>query len=58
MTKEEFKQARKMLFFSQEALADEWGISSRSVRRWEDGTTPISPLAVYAMDLMIKKAGI
>jgi hypothetical protein len=38
MTPEQFKDARKALCYSQQALADEWGMGGnggRTIRRWE-----------------------
>ena len=52
MTKEQFKDARRSLMFSQQALADEWGMGAnggRTIRRWESGERPISPIAIYAL---------
>lgn len=57
MTKDEFKDARKALGYSQQALADEWGMGSnggRTIRRWEAGERPLSPVAAYAIALMLK----
>ena len=57
MTKEEFKEARRALCYSQQALADEWGMGSnggRTIRRWEAGERPLSPVAVYAITLMME----
>tara|TARA_R110000744_G_scaffold141401_1_gene252797 strand:+ start:1827 stop:2018 length:192 start_codon:yes stop_codon:yes gene_type:complete len=55
MTPEEFRHARRGLMFSQQALADEWGMGEnggRTIRRWEGGERPINPVAAYAMHLM------
>lgn len=55
MTPQEFKQARKALGYTQQALADEWGMGEnggRSIRRWECGQRPVSPIAAYALMLM------
>ena len=55
MTKEQFKEARRKLMFSQQALADEWGMGangSRTIRRWEGGERPINPVAIYALTVM------
>lgn len=57
MTKEEFKDARKALCYSQQALADEWrmGINgARTIRRWELGERPVNPIAAYAITLMVE----
>ena len=56
MTPEQFKDARKTLCYSQQALADEWGMGSnggRTIRRWEAGERPLSPIASYAIRLML-----
>ena len=55
MTPEQFKNARRALGYSQQALADEWGMGSnggRTVRRWETLERPLSPIAAYAIQLM------
>ena len=56
MTPEQFKQTRKALGFSQQALADEWGMGEnggRTIRRWEQGERPLNPVAAYALALML-----
>ncbi len=58
MTKEEFKEARRALCFSQQALADEWGMGlngGRTIRRWESGDRPLNPVAAYCIALMCDK---
>ena len=52
----QFKATRKLLFFSIDALATEWGVAPRSIRRWEDGTLPIPATAAYALRLMLENA--
>ena len=57
MTPEQFKDARKTLCYSQQALADEWGMGGnggRTIRRWECGERPLSPVAAYAIRLMVE----
>jgi DNA-binding transcriptional regulator YiaG len=57
MTKEEFKDARRALCYSQQALADEWGMGehgARTIRRWEQGERPLNPVAAYAITLMVE----
>ena len=52
MTPERFKNKRLLLGYSQQALADEWGMGSnggRTIRRWESAERPISPIAAYAI---------
>ena len=56
VTPEQFKDARRALCYSQQALADEWGMGEnggRTIRRWEQGDRPLNPIAVYAIKLMI-----
>ena len=56
MTPEQFKQTRKALGFSQQALADEWSMGEnggRTIRRWEQGERPLNPVAAYALALML-----
>ncbi len=50
MTKEQFKELRRELLYSQQALADEWSMGAhgcRSIRRWETGERPLNPVAAY-----------
>ena len=56
LSPQQFKSARKLLFFSIDALATEWGVAPRSIRRWEDGTLPIPATAAYALRLMLENA--
>jgi transcriptional regulator with XRE-family HTH domain len=52
MTPNEFKNKRLLLGYSQQALADEWGMGAnggRTIRRWESAERPISPIAAYAI---------
>ncbi len=61
MTPEQFKAARRALGYSQRALAAEWGMGNnagRTVRRWEALERPLSPIASYAMQLMLDAANI
>tara|TARA_R100001198_G_C5238421_1_gene215954 strand:- start:758 stop:973 length:216 start_codon:yes stop_codon:yes gene_type:complete len=65
MTPEQFKDARRALGYSQKALADEWSMGDnggRTIRRWEalEGPQkrPLSPIAAYAMQLMLDAANI
>ena len=54
MTPQEFKQVRKALGYSQQALANEFdmGINGgRTIRRWESGQCPVNPIAAYALML-------
>jgi len=57
MTPEQFRDARRSLMFSQQSLADEWGMGAnggRTIRRWEQGERPVNPVAAYAIRLMIE----
>lgn len=61
MTSEQFKSARRALGYSQQSLADEWGMGQnggRTIRRWESGSRPLNPIAAYAMQLMLDAANI
>ena len=61
MTPEQFKEARRALCYSQQALADEWGLGkhgARTIRRWEQGERPISPVVAYCIELMLWDAGL
>jgi len=56
MTPTQFKDARRAIKYSQQALADEWGMGSnggRTIRRWEAGERPVNPVAAYALRLMV-----
>ena len=60
MTPEQFKEARRALAYSQQALADEWSMGAnggRTIRRWEQGDRPLNPVAAYAIVMMMGKAG-
>lgn len=43
MTPAEFKTVRESLGLSAQWLATHWSVSLRSIRNWEDGTSPIPP---------------
>jgi len=61
MTPEQFKAARNALAYSQQALADEWGMGAnggRTIRRWEQGDRPLNPIAAYAVSLMLREVGL
>lgn len=53
MTPEEFKDLRTRLGLSQTRLAAEWGVTARSVRRWEAGDTPVSPIAAHSLRMIV-----
>ena len=55
LTPEEFKSMREKLGYSQQALADEWGMGDsggRTIRRWESGDRPVNSIAAYAIETM------
>ena len=57
MTPTQFKDARRALCYSQQALADEWGMGingARTIRRWELGERPVNPIAAYCIEMMLK----
>lgn len=57
MTQDDFKNKRLLLGYSQQALADEWGMGDnggRTIRRWESGDRPINSIAAYAIDTMLE----
>lgn len=56
MTAEEFKEARRWLKYSPDALAEEWGVDVSTIHRWERGARKVSPIAAYAIRLMMEKA--
>ena len=59
MTPDHFKDARKSLYYSQQALADEWNMGAhgaRTIRRWEQGERPLNPVAAYALGLMLERS--
>jgi len=56
MTPEQFKSARRALGYSQQSLARQFGMGNnggRTIRRWEALERPLSPVAAYAMQLML-----
>ena len=56
VTPDQFKEARQLLGFTQQGLADEWGMGNgRTIRKWESGERPVSPLAAYALRLMAER---
>ena len=57
MTPTQFKEARRALCYSQQALADEWSMGEnggRTIRRWESGERPVNGIAAYTVKLMLK----
>lgn len=58
MTRAEFKETREALGFTQQGLADEWGMGGngeRTVRRWESGERSLNPVAAYCLRLMLER---
>ena len=56
MTPEQFKAARNTLCLSQRDLAEVWSMGKngeRTIRRWEQGDTPLNPIAAYCISLML-----
>lgn len=52
MTPEEFKELRQKIGLNQTQLSKEWNVTDRTVRRWEAGDVPISPIAAYCLKMM------
>ena len=58
MTPAQFKAAREALCLSQNDLAEVWGMGAnggRTIRRWECGERPLSPIAAYCIQLMLER---
>ena len=58
MTPLQFRAARRALCYSQQALADEWGMGDnggRTIRRWESGERSLNPIAAYAITMMLSE---
>ena len=45
MTAKEFKEARRWLKYSPDALAEEWGVDVSTIHRWERGARKVPPIA-------------
>ena len=56
MNETEFRQLRQKIGLNQTQLANEWGVTDRTIRRWEAGDAPVSPIAAYTLRLMAKYA--
>jgi DNA-binding transcriptional regulator YiaG len=54
MNPEEFKEIRQKTGLNQTQLSKEWGVTDRTVRRWEAGYVPISPTAAYCLRMMVE----
>ena len=53
MTPQEFRALREQTGLNQTQRANEWGVADRTVRRWEAGDVPITPIAAYALQMMV-----
>jgi DNA-binding transcriptional regulator YiaG len=56
VTSAQFKAARNALCLSQRDLAEVWSMGKngeRTIRRWEQGDTPLNPIAAYCISLML-----
>lgn len=56
MSKEEIKQIRKQLGWSQERLARELGLSFSTISRWERGESHPSPAAQRLLNDLVRSA--
>ena len=52
------KEIRKKLGWSGQRMAHEVGVSESTVRRWEQGTTQPSSLAVQQLERVLERAGV
>lgn len=51
------KRLRKKLKLTQKALADQMGVSSREISRWENGHSDPNDLAIKELLKLIRQAG-
>ena len=56
MTKRQFRELRKSTGLSQTKLAQEMGVTLRTVSRWETGEFPIPRIAVLALKTVVMEA--
>ncbi len=56
MTKRQFKILRQSIGFSQTKLAQEMGVTLRTISRWERGGFPIPRIAELALPTVIAEA--
>jgi DNA-binding transcriptional regulator YiaG len=54
MNPEEFKELRQKTGLNQTQLSKEWGVTDRTVRRWEAGDVPIPSVAEYCLKMMVE----
>ena len=60
MTPEQFRTSRNNLGLSQRQLAEVWSMGAngeRTIRRWEQGDTPVNPVAAYCIQMMLDQSG-
>jgi len=55
MTKRQFKMLRKSIDFSQTKLAQEMGVTLRTISRWERGGFPIPRIAELALRTVVSE---
>ena len=55
MTKKQFKKLRKSIHLSQTKLAQEMGVTLRTVSRWERGNFPIPRIAELALKTVVSE---
>jgi len=56
VTAKEFRNLRKSLSLSQDALAEKLGVSPRIIRYWEAGEYPPARAAALALEYMAREA--
>ena len=53
MSPSDFRKLRKKLGYTQGQLAAVWGVTGKSVGRWDRGDVPIPTLVSYCITLMV-----
>jgi len=56
MTKRQFRNLRKSIGLSQTKLAQEMGVTLRTITRWETGEFPIPRIAELALKTVVMEA--
>ncbi len=56
MTKRQFKKLRNSIGLSQTKLANEMGVTLRTISRWERGEFPIPKIAELALTTVVSEA--
>ncbi len=56
MTKRQFRKLRNSIGLSQTKLAQEMGVTLRTVSRWETGEFPIPKIAELALKTVVMEA--